>query len=370
MKIFKLDIFRHLLYVMFFVFSLSLSSDSLGISGFFNTVKWPFLIIVFMLISLLFSFSSTLKIDNVSVCIFIFLIFQAISALIYNVDPLGTFGKIALIIFCLFFGRMIGLILSKYGSGINIVDIFVSSIFIMILISVLTSSVGITPIGHRYSGFFNNPNLMSGISAIALVYYACLAQEQKKIKYVSFCVLFFFCVIFTQSRGGLVTLVLSSFLFLYYYGYFISIKKIAFLVTFLCLCFSLIVFLDTGFSYRELTLDNRIESFLSQLSAFFYSPFFGLGFGDGDHSKFIVLSESTYVSLLSSSGILGTLVFILLLIFLYLKQIRIKDKLVLSSIFFLSISEAYLLGVGNPISLFFYLFIGSSITGNNKIFER
>jgi len=371
MKILKFDIFKYLLYAIFLVFSLSLSNESLGVSDFFYNIKWPFLIAVFIFLALLFSFLSIASLNNVFACIIIFLIFQLMAAFVYKVDPLGTIGKVGLIIFCLLFGQLIGLILSKHDFEIGIIDIFIRSIFTVVLVSMLITSVGIIPMGGRFSGILNNANLMSGISVISFIYYACLFKEKKVLKYLTFCLLSLFCVFLTQSRGGLITFLISSILFLYHYGYFTNIKKSV--VIFLALIFSLTLylFLNVDFSYREINLDNRIDSFLSQLSAFFYSPFLGLGFGGGDHSKFIVLSESTYVSLLSSSGIFGTLSFMFLLIFLYLKQDRIKDKLVLASIYLISVSEAYLLGVGNPISLFFYLFIGVSTTSNfNKICEN
>lgn len=331
-----------------------------GVAEIFDSFKWFALYGGVILIFILKGKVYSLPLIKVNVLFFAFFCTQILALVFYNEDPFGLLLKISTMYIIVF----LGFNLRKFESQsetINFIYLFfLFSVFITV-ISLFLYPVGV--FGDRLAGFFDNANSLAGISTLSSVFclWTCLVTSNRKTRIVFglFLLISVIVVLMTKSRAGLLSLGVVSLYVLYKGG---ALK--ASLIMFIMILFYSVanLYLTEIFVVRDINFDNRVDLFSNQFHTFLQSPIFGYGLGES--SEYVILAESSYMSLLASSGIVGSLIFISIPMFLFISSLKSKDsRKVLSSISLLTIlslsaTEAYLVGIGNPISILYFTLLG------------
>lgn len=229
--------------------------------------------------------------------------------------------------------------------------------------------------GGRFNGVFSNTNALAGIATLFLV--ILLYKYQDRRTYLSlFLILLTILIIFlTKSRTALATLAI---LFIIYTiinnkgglffkgGLLILILSVIINIQEIFLILANSMSIDGASSeFRSFNnFDNRMLIIERQLFSFINSPIIGVGVVIDRNDIFSRFAgESTYLDLLSMSGILGTTLFFLIIIknlklFLYNSHLLF---LILLTILLLSIFEGYISNVGSVITLMYWFIIAKGI---------
>lgn len=346
--------------LLFSVFTLALSNKSLPLAAVFESFKWVMLIVSFPFLVISTRSVPKFIITNTSIPLFVFVILQVISAIFISPDPAGTILKIILMVYLVYLGCFLTKSNSHSTSLKPISFYFGLFCCYLSVLSFVSTSLGITSlVGGRLVGLLDNANMLGALSAIGFSLQFNQTLALKKTRYAVMSCLMIYIVYLTQSRAALYGSLIVSVYILFVYNYLSNLRNLLYLIVFLIGFFTFYHLNHSDVTIREFSLDNRLGLFYEQINTFYYSPWVGIGLGDDNLGYFVNLAESTYVSLLPSSGFLGTLAFLSLLIMLFftIRDKYTKISFVLISI--LSLSEAYLIGIGNPISIYFYLLIGS-----------
>ncbi|MGR5220962.1 O-antigen ligase family protein [Vibrio parahaemolyticus] len=356
---------------LFSVFTLALSNKSLPLSAVFESFKWVVLIISFPILVISIRSLPKLKITKIFIPLFVFIIFQAFAAIFVSPDPGGTVLKTILMIYLVYLGIFFSKSNSEHSSLKPISFYFGCFCCYVSGLSFISTLLGITPpLGGRLVGLLDNANMMGALAAVGFSLQFNQTLALKKARYALISCIMIYIVYLTQSRAALYGSLIIAIYTLYLYNYLSNSKNFLYLIVFLIGFFAFYYLNNAEITIREFSLDNRIDLFSEQIRTFHYSPWVGIGLGDNNLGYFVNLAESTYISLLPSSGVLGSLAFMSLLVMLFFS---IRDKYTKISfvlISLLSLSEAYLIGIGNPISIYFYLLIGSIRQFSNEKFKN
>lgn len=239
--------------------------------------------------------------------------------------------------------------------------------------------------GH-YTGLFTHSMLLAPIASIGSIFAITkiVSTDSNKLKLL-FLFLFisnFISLLLSASRGALAGTVLILILFILLSK--IKYKKILILLSIIIGFFSL-QFVTINLSDSDITkklanrgVDNtRAELWHDRLLEFDSSPFFGVGFaaqdltldgrlGKGADENGGVEPGSTYLMILSMTGIIGVIALLILFSrylsqIIYLKQ-NLNNPILYIFIFFLIhfISEGYIYSSGSLMAFTFWLLIGET----------
>jgi hypothetical protein len=205
---------------------------------------------------------------------------------------------------------------------------------------------GFDPHTQRLTGFFLDPNFMG----FYLILFLFLNEFYLKKKFLSYLILF--QIILTDSRSAFLTLVLFLSLYL-----LLNFQK-----SLLLIFFSIILFffsnLDARFNHLIASNDSaslRIESWANAIEVYSFASNFGIGFNN--YRNYLIgfnlispdnyflnssnYSDSSLLSVLAFSGILGLFIFVCLLLS-FMKNFRTSllllliffNSLIINSLFF------------------------------------
>lgn len=224
--------------------------------------------------------------------------------------------------------------------------------------------------GSRFKGLFDNTNSLGSVAVISSVFSAYLLDKHRNYLSASVLVISMVVILLTQSRGAM--LGLASAIFIIILTRFSIRTSMVFIF-----CCGLIYF---GFEYLvkflinfesrniELSLDKaRYDMMVNYLSIFQQNPLLGTGLSTNEYGLGRFKSELAYFDILIYSGLIGLMFFLLALIvrcfrFFYgFRRFSLYEKYsfaVFFAILVMSIGDGYVSNVGNPLSIYFWLFLG------------
>ncbi|MEJ6079172.1 O-antigen ligase family protein [Vibrio sp. 1-Bac 57] len=347
-------------FTLFTAFTFALSNKALPLVAIFEKIKWVMLIVSLPILVVSISKIAKVRITRLLIPFFIFIIFQFTSAIFISPDPFGTILKSILMLYIVYLGffftesNLTSISLKSVSYYFGVFCCYIS------ILSLLSTLLGVTYLsGGRLIGLLDNANMLGALSAIGFVFLMNQTFFLKKIKYGALACVMIYIVYLTQSRSAIYGCLIVFIYMLILYKYLSDLKNVLYLIVILSIFLFFYYLSQPEITIRELSLDNRLDLFTAQLNTFYYSPWIGIGLGDDNLGYFVNLAESTYFSLLPSSGLFGTLAFISLLSMVFFTIRDALTKTIFTLICILSLSEAYLIGIGNPISIYFYLLIGS-----------
>lgn len=363
---------RSILTIIFFVFSMALWNRTWVITDVSNLIKWPLLMfsISVFLVSSKFKLY-TKNIDGINVFfLYFFLCIITLSTWVSSsLDERGTanlLGYFLVFLFSLF------LLLTSKVEKLKIHDsLGIVSIVVVIASIPIYSSLEFWG-GARFKGVFDNTNGLGSICVMSVIYslHKLLTSVKYKFWYGTISLLSLFLIFSTQSRGALLGLLVSV----------IALAIIKQKAKLLFLALSLFIVLNSAVSYiggsinesyqtreLELSIDSARDEMLAiHLSKFEEKPIIGQGLSYDNNGNGRLPSELAYTDILSFSGLLGFSFFIIALIrrclIIFDKKVMSGDGNVIGFVMFLSIvmmslGDGYISNIGNPLSIFFWLYI-------------
>jgi len=280
--------------------------------------------------------------------------------------------------------------ITLYNFNKRIFYYFVFTFFVIVLLSIplLGSQV-------YFAGITNQSMVLAPISAICIVYLASNTKtfwkNRKIIIKLIYLLLFIACLIIliaTASRSSIIGCLISILFYIFAKNKNLSkvIKSLIFFIIIIGLSYPIWKNQMEGILFKFEIQENmdgsnsRTGMWNSRITEFKSSPVIGIGFsnvleGSAGYRAEIDSIElgSSWLGLLSQTGILGLLSFLIMFISIFIRLWKIKNKddtkyLLLSLLIFFSlhmIFEGYILAAGSVLSIFFWLTLGFS---NNYIF--
>lgn len=346
------------LFSLFSVFALSFSIFPI-LAEVFTLLKW---VMLFFFIFVSFFLSKSIRFyKNYSFISYLgFVCVLIISSFFKNGFSEEIIPYAFPFVFALFFYFLPKFVLNKTNSEF-ILDgyLFFSKVVFLSFIPLVF--IGKYYIMGRFSGWFQNTNIIAGLStlSILLVFYNIVIEKKNYIREILFLLLFLLILLLTQSRGALVASVVGCIL--------VFLSSIKDMKSFIQSCViimvvggSILFLINTSsfnesIKFRELELGIRGEMIDRQLYAFQSSPLIGVGVVENEDDLTSRLhSETSYTDILSMGGIIGALLLICAF-FLRIKSLDNKSRLAFLTILFMSFSEGYITGIGGIVSLVFYM---------------
>lgn len=352
-------VYNILLYAVFISFALALSNVKF-LSEIFMGLRW-FILFIFLLFGL---FVDKWKINKKNITISVALYFVYLCILTFSTINFTGLVLDSFIWLSPFYLSLLIPLLFNAGKDL-IVNSYIkfSIIFLITLLPFLFFPASYP--GGRFAGWMQNTNMVAGFSVVgcSFIFLKYIYGDKEK-KYIIAFVCFFIIILLTQSRGALITTILTVLL-----GLIINLKNkrnIIYLVLMGLLGFLFYINLNIKevgsddskgvLTVRKIEIGSREEKIQRQLESFNYSPIYGVGaVADENNNKSRFQAESSYTEILAMSGILGFLVFCTIIFVNFIR--RDTYKLYLIPLLLLSISEGYLTGIGSVISILCYLFL-------------
>jgi O-antigen ligase len=165
----------------------------------------------------------------------------------------------------------------------------------------------------RYIGTMNDPNdlaLFLVFSFILLIYFInATSNKAYKLYYLFAGLVLLYGIVLTNSRGGLLALIIALFL------YYKSKKNI--IITSVFIGVLILVFVNyasrlTEISTEESSASGRLDAWYTGLQLFKSNPIFGVGYGNFTEYNTLT-AHNSYVLVLSELGIIGYYLWFMLL---------------------------------------------------------
>lgn len=280
-----------------------------------------------------------------------FLFFWSFLSGVVNDNPVSTIASLAFL-----FYLFISIYLQNYYNEENQIEKLLKGVIAVSLASALVGILEkVTPLNDvstwwkqllgiypqvvfsetwRISGTFGNPNVAGAwYAAMVLIclYFLQRSSKYKKVAYGLSLLVFFTVLMFTESRGATIGLVLG----LISYSYFMGHKK-SMLALSLLLSMGVILMLISpelfprGHNLFDSIVDRR-EIWLNCLNMFMYKPITGWGLlgifyagGDVYHYTRTYHAHNFWISIATTLGVVG------LSVFVYMKYHLLKDLKLLS----------------------------------------
>lgn len=212
-------------------------------------------------------------------------------------------------------------------------------------VSFLSQSIhGISQEDFGYSSFYNNPNIYGFYCMILLCYLLFIGKFRKRIyKYLSWA-----CCILGIRLSNSRAIIYISFLLVIIFIFLKLKPKLRYIITPVLLIMAgifIYILYEKGFFTDQALLTGRLEMWNKMLDSIKRYPIFGIGFsastkhliGDMQNS---IGSHNSYLNILCENGIVGFIIFILMLISVSVFILKsLKDKFsILSGKFWFSVS--------------------------------
>jgi|GEM_PF-4462886 Lipid A core - O-antigen ligase and related enzymes len=155
--------------------------------------------------------------------------------------------------------------------------------------------------------------------------------SKRKILFLLFDLIFWVTIVFTASRGTMLSAVFGNaclFLLFVFKNNIAPYKKIALLFLIVFICYFLLEFISLNMGdhwARATTLESgsdngRLALWLNAIDAFENHPLLGVGL-EGMYESYGLATHNTYLQLLSETGILGFILFFVFIAFLFKKAL-------------------------------------------------
>lgn len=345
-----------------------------------------FLVIIALCILILMKLQIVLpedkeKVKRITFFVLIYSVYSVVTSLIFSSFPITALAKI--FSFTLVFLSIILGVSSTYMKYDWI------KFFIRIQIPIFIVSLLVLPLNQfrirnaSFHGIFNHPNMLGIMSAIffTALLYQVKRNKNKKYYLVFLCLTLLF-IYLSKSRTGM----FSSVIVLGFYLLSISQKKTnikLIVIGLVLIIFALSVFLlypkwiddiyevAQRFIYKSSDsgiLSSRLNQMETYLNRFFINPLFGTGFGVPYIPNYRIFSLSfnaivepgnLVIAVMAYSGIMGSIIFIILLSYLFIES-RGTNKILFLITIFVSLGEMVFFSVNN-VGIYLYLLIGVSI---------
>lgn len=224
--------------------------------------------------------------------------------------------------------------------------------------SVINSSTGV----GRITAFFNNTNGYGGYLCVGLIILlGSLLLEKNKMKSVLFQISIFLLLlvnlIFTGSEGSIISFVISTFIILLYK--IIDVRKVFFIVLPSIIFILLLSFNIINSNFSQSLINVLVEQgrwilWEGAIRIFMDTPFYGIGFYQfpevlkeyGVYSQYGAAwphPHNLFLDLIVTVGILGSVIFIMLLVCI-IKHVLVMKKSIWGNNHFKLISLAIIVG--------------------------
>lgn len=232
--------------------------------------------------------------------------------------------------------------------------------------------------GGLFSGLFDHSMTMGPVSVlVAIIFFIAYQKYSKKI----FMVIFFcsaFAVVMAASRAALLSLIVSLFYIIFIAVNTSKYKKRIIGLLLVSILFSA-PFAERAFTgivnkqkdrleYNDGKLNSRDNKFQARLNEFYDSPLWGIGFATIDERYDFqyngqIEPGTSHLAVLSMSGIIGLVAYIIILLYAFNKVRRSNDFRALMLLglliaFFVHLwFEGYVFGAGSALCFMFWLVI-------------
>lgn len=363
-----------ILITLFTLFSIGIWQRDFSIVKATYEIKWVFLI--FALAYNVFSRSAKGSFTIESMLMFCFIVVVTISTC--KSDYLNTEGFFNVII-------LLTVYLLSFICKFESYLVF-KSLGVVALLLVLSSSLFIfePPYwgGTRFKGLFDNTNSLGSIAVFSSVFCAYLLDRHRNYVSASVLAISLIIIMFTQSRGAMLGLISAFFIIILTR---FSMKNSLVFIFFSGLTyfgFESLAKILINFEARnvELSLDMaRYEMFINYLDIFQSQPLLGTGLSTSEYGLGRFKSELAYFDILGYSGLIGLIFFLLALTVRCVKFYYSVNGLYLYekysfacffAILVMSIGDGYVSNIGNPLSIFFWLFLGVALKVDYEKYRR
>lgn len=256
--------------------------------------------------------------------------------------------------------------LKKYFSWLSILLISAS------VLNLLSQANGYY--GGRFRGFFSNANGCAVFCVFALI---CAAYQiynsDHKMLFRILCLLIYIEIVLTQSRMGFAVATIIFVLLPLLVSDNVSVQEIfinlGLMAVLIFAGYQILKFVDAGVIDRLLEYENSRSSWEYAQQRISQNPLFGVGYSITAYNQQLYPNDdswrffSSYYEFAVDCGIVGLVVVLVFFAKRLIEGIRmiLVDKFVLFLFVFvlagltIGISESYLLAVGNPLSIFFWI---------------
>lgn len=237
-------------------------------------------------------------------------------------------------------------------------------------------------IGH-FSGIAKHSMVLGPLSGISTIYLFIKYLESKSRKSLIFMILCIGSLFFAASRGAILATLFG--IFIYFLKYIRNGNKKNIILAFIIgiLLFPIYQpYLNAALNKHENkgnfgVYDSRTQKIDARIYEFTESPIYGVGFCAIDPNgkdEYNVLTGSiepgsSWLAVLSMSGMIGFLYFLIIMGKAIYQANKKKDKLLVSLLAFFSVHmlvEGYIFSAGNALSYLFWLTIGCCLDINKK----
>lgn len=212
------------------------------------------------------------------------------------------------------------------------------NIFLFLYSRLVTNTLFGAPLwyhGVRFSGGGTNPHQVAVLlCGLTFIFLRSFLKKEKRLRSLAFMAVCIYLMLMTASSTGILAIVLSFLISLYFFiaDLFPKRKFAALLVLTLIIVLALLIF---GQFFYQRFMDwvaedrngmGRIGIFASFGESFIRSPLFGLG--PGTHGKMGSIEfHNTYLEILAATGVVGGLIFSVYSINLFKKTLTAEWKL-------------------------------------------
>lgn len=365
------------LLILFLVFSMGLWNQDWTVFKLATVLKWPLLFLISILGISLNNFKFFKLKSLPSLFMSVFLIATTIST--FSSPYLN--GEGIKFLFGYYFVFLLAFVLPIHrGEARILVNAigYVSIFIIMVSVFYVFSPDGWG--GSRFRGVYANTNGLGSIGVIALIYSFMWNMYTKSNISKLFILLSSVSILATQSRGALLGLVAFIFLFCLLHRKIKIILLFSLVLSSVVLSYSAFIDLvNPNYQSRsyELKLDSaRSKMLATHIDKFMEKPLFGQGMSVDENGGGRLPSELAYTDILSFSGIIGFLGITLAIAFKLFESFRVAltSKLefydecafyIFFCVIIMSLGDGYISNLGNPISLFYWMYLGLKVQSSN-----
>lgn len=318
--------------------------------------------------------------------IFVLLFLSMLASIVFNEVPTIYQPYARFLSFILIISLFSPFIRSRYLDHFRLqfLEYALKLIILLIVVSFVLMITGVVQLSYPYNGITVHSMILGPLAAISVLIclYRITIKKQRDLYLFIFIIIAFIMVLVSSSRGTLLSLIVSSLFLLYRFNLQLTKKRFTPIILILAIFLFSYPFWSPFIEGVQTKMTNNIKRggyfssresiWLDRLDEFNSSPIFGIGFSNMKRDIFFSNDKSnielgsSYLGVLSMTGIIGFLSLLLILFKYVYKTIINKHSttfLLSSILIFLLIHmifEGYIFGSGNSLMLLFWLLIGDS----------
>lgn len=377
--LFKVGIWRTMVLFTLIITTMRSSnfSDSLGNNTWYLLQFTPLLVIIVKLI-----FEPIQKLRKVDMLVIAYILvfnFVALFTSVIGVYPENSLFQSILLLFISIF-----LLLSyikrwtkqfPIQGDLYIIYIYIILVGLMGLVLYLLNPTIVIADYGRFKGLYSNANYVGMISAIGImlgIYLSCNKKRGEVYLNLLGGIILVLNLILSGSRGSILALIIGLFSLLFYKEFRQRLYKQLIIIIPTGLLFGvylLITNLDTVLGSFGRDAQNsditsgRLDIYNILIQHWLESPVFGVGYRNAETLEGVIgiSPHNIYLSVLTEMGLIGLIVFLMLLItILFAVKIQGKDKILVGTvvtILAIELTESSIFGFGGPTALISWVLI-------------